>query len=180
MANLKGLGSRQPVRDIKLLRIPHEGDLINIDNAIILPYFDYCSLVWTNCSEYLLEKMQKMENTAARVITGRRYEIATKEIFKELHWQPLADRWEKNKLLFMHKVKNGELPESMNQLFEISNDENYNLRSNGNDFFLQKPTTNYMKKVITSNGAMAWNNLSRNVKVTNMSKSQFKGALDHE
>ena len=44
--------------------------------------------------------------------TGRPYEIATKEIFTELNWQPLADRWAKNKLTFMHKVKRNELPAS--------------------------------------------------------------------
>jgi hypothetical protein len=69
----------------------------------------------------------------------------------------------------MYKVKNSELPESMNQLFEIANNQNYNLRSKGNDFLLQKSKTNYMKKSISYNGAIAWNNLSNNVKATNMS-----------
>jgi hypothetical protein len=69
----------------------------------------------------------------------------------------------------MYKVKNSELPESMNQLFEIANNQNYHLRSKGNDFLLQKSKTNYMKKSISYNGAIAWNNLSNNVKATNMS-----------
>jgi hypothetical protein len=33
-------------------------------------------------------------------------------------------------------------------LFEIKNYINYNLRSNGNEFTLQKPKTNFMKKSI--------------------------------
>ena len=86
--------------------------LIKVYNATILPNFDDCSFVWSNCSGYLLDKLQKMQNSAARVITGRPYEIATKEIFTELNWQPLADRWAKNKLTFMHKVKRNELPAS--------------------------------------------------------------------
>jgi hypothetical protein len=40
--------------------------------SIVLPYFDYCSLVWENCSVYLQDKLQKMQNRAARVITGNR------------------------------------------------------------------------------------------------------------
>ncbi len=79
--------------------------LIKVYNAIILPHFDYCSLVWSNCSDYLLDTLQKMQNRAARIITGRPYDIPTKEIFRELNWQSLPDRWEKNKLMFMHKVK---------------------------------------------------------------------------
>ena len=97
----KGIGMLRRIKSCAPKRT-----LINVYNAIILPYFDYCSLVWTNCSEYLRDKMQKMQNRAARVITGRPYEIATKEMFKELNLQPLADRWEKNKLVFMYKVKN--------------------------------------------------------------------------
>ena len=154
--------------------------LIKVYNAIILPHFDYCSLVWSNCSEYLLDKLQKRQNRAARIITGRPYDIPTKEIFRELNWQSLPDRWEKNKLMFMHKVKSNDLPASMNNLFQIANNTNYDLRSNGNDFLLQKPKTNYMKKSITYNGAIAWNKLPNNVKAANMSTSQFKAVLDRK
>ncbi len=80
----------------------------------------------------------------------------------------------------MHKVKSNELPASMNNLFQIANNPNYDLRSNGNDFLLQKPKTNYMKKSITYNGAIAWNKLPNNVKAANMSTSQFKAVLDRK
>ena len=103
-----------------------------------------------------------------RINIGRPYDIPTKEIFRELNWQSLPDRWEKNKLMFMHKVKSNELPASMNNLFQIANNTNYDLRSNGNDFLLQKPKTNYMKKSITYNGAIAWNKLPNNVKAANI------------
>ena len=107
--------------------------LIKVYNAIILPYFYYCSLVWSNCSEYLLGNYKKTQKRAARIITGRPYEIVTKEIVRELNWQPLADRCEKNKLMFIHKVKSNELPASMRNLFKIANNQYYNLHSNGND-----------------------------------------------
>jgi hypothetical protein len=44
--------------------------LIIVYNAIILSHFDYCSLVWDECEDYLLKKLQKLQNRAARVITG--------------------------------------------------------------------------------------------------------------
>ena len=43
---------------------------INYVNAIVLSHFDYCSLVWGNCCEYLIDKLQKLQNRAARIITG--------------------------------------------------------------------------------------------------------------
>ena len=35
-----------------------QSTLLKIYNAIVLSQFDYCSLVWDNCSEYLLNKLQ--------------------------------------------------------------------------------------------------------------------------
>jgi hypothetical protein len=48
----------------------------------------------------------------------------------------------------MYKAKRNELLENLMNLFEIKNNINYNLRSNGNEFILRKPKTNFMKKSI--------------------------------
>ena len=65
--------------------------LKHVHNALILPHFDYCSLVWDTCSNDLIEKLQKMQNRAARVITGKSYETRSIEILTELGWQPLVN-----------------------------------------------------------------------------------------
>ena len=121
--------------------------------ALILPHFDYCSLVWDNCSKYLLDKLQKMQNRAARVITGRPYDISSSTALRELNWQPLANLREQNKAKFMYKMRNNELSEFMTNMFNVTNNTNYNLRSNKVDFALQKPNTNFMKKSISYSGA---------------------------
>ena len=87
--------------------------LENVYKAIVLPYFDYCSLVWENCSVYLQDKLQKMQNRAARVITGKPYDTRISDMLNELGWQPLAERRRSQKIIFMHKVKNKQFPESI-------------------------------------------------------------------
>ena len=62
---------------------------------MVLPYFDYCCLVWDNCSDYFIEKLQRLQNRAARVITSRSYEIRSNEVLLELNWQPLIKPLEK-------------------------------------------------------------------------------------
>ena len=37
-------------------------------NSLIQPHFDYCSLVWDGLSDQLSDKLQKLQNRAARVI----------------------------------------------------------------------------------------------------------------
>ena len=64
---------------------------------------------------YSLEKLQKLQNRASRVITGKSYDVRSKDILEELSWQPLMKRWGNNKAIFMHKVTNGEYLENISR-----------------------------------------------------------------
>jgi hypothetical protein len=55
--------------------------------ALVQTHFDYCSMVWGNCGEYLRGKLHKLQNRAARVITGDSYEIRSIDILKKLEWK---------------------------------------------------------------------------------------------
>ena len=79
--------------------------LISVYNAIVQPHFDYCSLVWDIGNVYSLEKLQKMQNRAARVITGRSYEVRSETIVQDLGWQPLIEKWRENKAVLCTKPK---------------------------------------------------------------------------
>jgi hypothetical protein len=50
-------------------------------NIIILPYFDNRCLVWNNCSITLKTNLQKLQNRAARIITGDSYDIRSKQVY---------------------------------------------------------------------------------------------------
>ena len=133
--------------------------LMHVYNALILPHFDYCSLVWDTCSNYLIENLQKLQNRAARVISGKSYEIRSCEILSELGWRPLAERMKFKKATFMYNVKNNNLNEPMTDISEVSNNEFHNLRSNAVNFHIPKPKTNFLKKSISYSGALLWNSL---------------------
>ena len=66
--------------------------LTMIYNGLILPHFDYCSLVWSNCSETLKLNQQKLQNRAARVITGDNDDGDSKQILLKLGQKKLEDR----------------------------------------------------------------------------------------
>ena len=123
-----------------------QATLISVYNAIVQPHFDYCSLVWDIGNAYSLEKLQKMQNRAARVITGKSYEVRSQSILQELGWQPLVERWKQNKAVFMYKVKNGNCLTNITNMFNVKNNLQYNLRNNECDFTAEKPKTNFLKK----------------------------------
>ena len=45
-----------------------EGSLVTLYKALIQPYFDYCSPLWDTCDKTLKDKLQILQNRAARVI----------------------------------------------------------------------------------------------------------------
>ena len=116
----KGIGM---IRRMKAFVL--QATLISIYNAIVLPYFHYCSLVWDACNNYLLEKLQKMQNRAERVITGKSYKFRSISVIRELNWQPLAERREDIKAVFMYKIRKGEYLESISNIFKVPSNQIY-------------------------------------------------------
>ena len=111
-------------------------------------------MVWENTAKYNLQKIQKMQNRAARILTGSSYDVPTTDLMRQLEWQTLEDRRDNKKALLMHKVKNGTAPDLIKNLFnicvKITCNQNYSLRSNLNNFKLDKPKRNFRKKVLVT------------------------------
>jgi len=82
--------------------VPRE-TLIQLYTSLITPYFDYCSEVWCDLNQGLRDKLQKMQNRAARIITGATYDIRSVDILKSLAWQPLHIRRNKQLSILMFK-----------------------------------------------------------------------------
>ena len=51
--------------------------LINVYRSIVEPYFTHCCIVWDSIGETLVDSLQKLQNRAARVITGASYSKLT-------------------------------------------------------------------------------------------------------
>ena len=50
--------------------------LVNVWNSLFQPHFDYCDLVWGNCNKGISEKLQKLQNLAARILMSASYDSA--------------------------------------------------------------------------------------------------------
>ena len=72
-----------------------ESTALLIYRALILPHFDYCSSVWGELNFILSDKLQKLQNRAARVITRSCYDTSASFLLNRLHWDNLCTRREK-------------------------------------------------------------------------------------
>ena len=133
--------------------------LKTISDALVLPHFHYCALVWDNCSKSLQNKLVKLQNKAARILTDDSYETPSEAVRAKLNWETSQSRREKLIFLFMKETINGNSNKNIGDLFRISCNTSHNLRSNNKVLSLAKPNTNAIKRSFSYKGAVVWNNL---------------------
>ena len=93
---------------------------IQIYNALIMPHFDYCSPVWDCLSGYLSDKLQKLQNRAARIITKSPFDTSSDHLLSNLDWERLFLRRKKQKALMMFKSMNVLAPEYLQSFLSAS------------------------------------------------------------
>ena len=92
--------------------------LTTIYNSIVEPQFSYCSVVWDSIDKTLVDKLQKLQNSAARIITGAPYTVHTCNVLANLKWSTLAHNRKCQKAIMMHKIVNGHAPSYLSEIFD--------------------------------------------------------------
>ena len=103
--------------------------LENYSSFILTIYFDYCSPVWDGLSGCLSDKLQKLQNRAARVITQSPFDTSSNLLLAMLKWEKLSLRRKKQKALIMYKTLNELASDYLQCLFTQRHVNDYNLRN---------------------------------------------------
>ena len=141
--------------------------LLTLYRSMIEPYFRYCNIVWGQCNETLLDRLQTLQNRAARVIANISYEAADhNSLLCDYGWLNVRNLIRLDLGVFMNKTQKGLAPDVFYDLYHsVTELHSYNTRSadNGN---LQIPLTNLRagEKAISVSGARIWNNIPNRVK----------------
>ena len=157
------------LRGLRILRtfrgtLPTE-QLVSLYNTLILPHVDYCSIIWGNCGLVLKNKLQVLQNRAARIITNSPYEVRSYKILNKLGWDNLEMRRNKQKSTLMYNIVKGKAPISLKDLFVRSKElHEYDLRSSAVDLKLPLPHTEFLKRSLSFGGAKLWNSLPSVIK----------------
>ena len=140
-----------------------QNELVIMYNALVLPYFTYCSTVWSDGRYTHIDKLSKLQKRAAQVITGDKYEVRSIEIFDKLRWLPIDTILKSREIVFTFKALTKRLPKYMFELFNKCNNTNYNLRSNNTKLSLPKPKTNFLKRSFPYRATKSWNELPNEI-----------------
>ena len=84
--------------------------------CFILSRLDYCNSLLFGVSDETLDRLQKVQNAAARLIYGLRKNDHITATLKELHWLPIRFRIEYKIALITYKTLNGQGPEYLQEL----------------------------------------------------------------
>ena len=153
-------------------------NLISVYQSIVEPYFDYCSIVWDDISDHLTDKLQILQNRAARVITGADYRMHISELLSKLGWSSLKEKRNKQKALMMFKIMNGMTPPYLEDIFTRNIGRSvYNLRISRRDLALPAVKTDYYRNSFAYTGAKVWNALPEEMKYEKSMRT-FKNKLE--
>ena len=63
-----------------------------IYTSFIRPFLEYSNVVWDNCTQYESKDLEKIQNEAARIVTGATKLTTLQSLYIETAWESLASR----------------------------------------------------------------------------------------
>ena len=126
---------------------------------------DNCNSLLFGLPLFQIERLQRIQNTAAMVVTLSSIKQHITPILNDLHWLTIHNRIKLKILLLTYKVLNGFAPTYLSELIQPYKNQR-NLRSN-NQYLLRVPksrTTTFGDRAFSVCAPKLWNNLPSAVK----------------
>ena len=147
-------------------------------NALVISHLDYCNSLLYGLPSYELAKLQRVQNTAARLIVGARRSDHMTPILRDLHWLPIPARLEFKILLLTFKCLHNQGPSYLRELLKFRNPSR-TLRFSKQSLLQNsyRPNTLYYgERAFAFAAPKLWNSIPEHIKAAS-SLSTFKTAL---
>ena len=153
------------IRRIK--RYLDKDTLHHVVRALVLSRLDYGNLLLFGATEHELNRVQILQNNAARLICSISKRDHITPTLKELHWLPIRERIQFKLCLFVFKCLNNTAPGYLCNLLSRYVPRRA-LRSANDITRLNVPRTNKVlgQKSFSVAGPRSWNNLPRTIRET--------------
>ena len=149
----------------------------NIYNALILPYLDYCCVVWQECSKTLQRSIERIQNYGMRLICSKPPRTPSEELRSRMNWMPLTNRREMFRLTLVHRAVHNQAPTYMTELFRTNESYGCRVTRGFKKLHMKMVTTEFGRKAASFMGAQGWNKLAgsiRNIENIHTFRSRLK------
>ena len=153
----------------KIKRYLTANDLRCLVQCVIMSKLDNCNSLYYGIPEYEINRLQKLQNSCARLIYNRKRSDHVSDLFAELHWLPVKQRIIFKILLFVFKIFYDISPEYIKDCVIIIDPLNRILKMN-------RVNTAYGERAFSNCAPKLWNALPDYLRHSN-TISYFKGHL---
>ena len=126
--------------------------LEKIYTSFIRPILEYGNEIWANCTQYENDELEQIQLEAARIATGATKLISIDNLYREIGWETLDARRNKQKLMLFYRMYYSLSPPYLSTLVPplVGQSSRYNLR-NANDLqTIDARTTQYFNSFLPS------------------------------
>ncbi len=86
---------------------------------LFISRIDYCNALLAGVSKTTLSKLQSVQNSAARILTGTKTSEHISPVLESLHWLPVRFRIDFKILMLTYKALHGLAPHYLSQLLSV-------------------------------------------------------------
>ena len=148
----------------KLKDLVSTKSLFTLYNALILPFLNYCNIVWGNCSKTKIESLFLLQKKAIRICSHSNFLDHTTPLFKDRKTLKLEDIHTFQTAIFMFKYVTNMLPSPFQTFFNYNTNIHTYPTRHSSDFHLNNPRTLLAHKSIRHHGPDVWNSLPPTLK----------------
>ena len=135
--------------------------LNNLYRSIVEPYFRYCCSVWGCSSSTEKDRLQKLQDRAARIITGSSINTSALPLIENLGWTTIEELISYERKVLVSKASNSLAPQYLTELFSRNSQGSlHTLRNTSTDLKLPLYKTVNGLKCFSFRGVKYWHSLS--------------------
>ena len=110
-------------------------------HASVISRIDYANALLYGIAEHQLNRLQRLQNCAGRLVTGDSRDVDSLEVLKKLHWLPIRARIQYKVLLLTFKALNNLATKYLNDMLKPQNHVR-TTRSTNSGLRLTEPKSN--------------------------------------
>jgi len=131
-------------------------------HGFITSRLNYCNGLFASCSVVVRQRLQQIQNIAARLVCSEPALSHAAPLLHRLHWLPTAKLITYKLCVLMYDIYHGQAPAYITDLCSRCGD--HRLRSTTHDNFVMRRTrTRFADSSFTVAGLAAWNTLPRGI-----------------
>ena len=157
----------------KIRKFLSQESVVKLVSCFVLSRLDYCNSLFADLPTESINKLQNVQNCAARLVLGIRKREHITPALKNLHWLPISQRIHYKLSLLCYKSFNSLLPSYLSDLLSLYTVSRI-LRSTSDITRLSLPRyrfEHYGKRAFSRSAPSVWNSLPAVLRETNTTNS---------